>query len=197
VANRNHYIETLKEDYSSLLAVPAISNAQGNLDDERLEVLASTHLLRYFVRFFAGKANFTIAGEKFSIYLISKPNFAQIDSSVLRNALLTRDGVNLRRRLFTTSKGHVGMALQNVLPSDLICILFGCSMPMVLRKIENGYRLIGECYVHGLVDVEALDFLQRREVASELRNQVVKLRIVVIDLFLIPFFYNCSFKPRT
>jgi hypothetical protein len=47
-----------------------------------------------------------------------------------------------------------------------ICILYGCSVPVVLRPIRNSescnefyYELIGECYVHGMMDGEA--FLAR------------------------------------
>ena len=41
---------------------------------------------------------------------------------------------------------------------DLICILFGCSVPVVLRKDRNGshYQFIGECYVHGTMNGEAI-----------------------------------------
>lgn len=33
---------------------------------------------------------------------------------------------------------------------DLICILFGCSVPVILRTRNTQYVLIGECYVHGV-----------------------------------------------
>lgn len=41
---------------------------------------------------------------------------------------------------------------------DLICILHGCSVPVVLRQEEHGYmRLVGEAYVHGKMDGEAVE----------------------------------------
>jgi hypothetical protein len=41
--------------------------------------------------------------------------------------------------------------------NDLICILFGCSVPVVLRKVaDDKYHFIGECYVHGVMDGESL-----------------------------------------
>ena len=40
---------------------------------------------------------------------------------------------------------------------DVICVLFGCDMPVVLRKIdENSYTFIGGCYVHGIMEGEAM-----------------------------------------
>jgi hypothetical protein len=42
----------------------------------------------------------------------------------------------------------------------VICILFGASVPVVLRADSVGddsdFRLIGECYVHGIMDGEAM-----------------------------------------
>ncbi|QIX02028.1 hypothetical protein AMS68_007545 [Peltaster fructicola] len=55
--------------------------------------------------------------------------------------------------------------------SDLLCILYGCSVPVVLRPyqnrtIETFYQLIGEAYVYGIMDGEAIpidkDELTRR-----------------------------------
>lgn len=40
-----------------------------------------------------------------------------------------------------------------------ICILFGASVPAVLRRStdnEDAFQLVGECYVHGIMDGEAL-----------------------------------------
>ena len=42
---------------------------------------------------------------------------------------------------------------------DIVCILLGCSVPVVLNPVDRtnpacGYRLMGEAYVHGLMDGE-------------------------------------------
>lgn len=42
--------------------------------------------------------------------------------------------------------------------TDFICILHGCSVPVVLREVKGGYmRLLGEAYVHGKMDGEAAE----------------------------------------
>jgi len=42
--------------------------------------------------------------------------------------------------------------------NDLVCILFGCSVPVVLQQQTNRrFKFIGECYVHGKMDGEAVD----------------------------------------
>jgi hypothetical protein len=52
----------------------------------------------------------------------------------------------------------IGIAPQASQKSDVICIFFGCSVPVVLEPQVNGeYRFVGECYVHGVMDGEAVD----------------------------------------
>ncbi|EXJ58929.1 hypothetical protein A1O7_06360 [Cladophialophora yegresii CBS 114405] len=38
---------------------------------------------------------------------------------------------------------------------DVIAILYGCSVPVVLRKVRSYFKLIGECFVYGMMDGEA------------------------------------------
>ncbi|KAL8694774.1 MAG: hypothetical protein Q9218_000620 [Villophora microphyllina] len=68
-------------------------------------------------------------------------------------------------RVFVTThaKNHFGLAPQATRPGDFLCILLGCTVPVILResKSEKGqlehYELIGETYIYGLMDGEALD----------------------------------------
>ncbi|KAI1736457.1 hypothetical protein F4680DRAFT_432206 [Xylaria scruposa] len=57
-------------------------------------------------------------------------------------------------------KPVVGFCPRGTQKGDFVCILFGCSVPLVLRQIGSGdggqYTLIGECYVHGKMDGEAM-----------------------------------------
>jgi hypothetical protein len=65
------------------------------------------------------------------------------------------------RKFFLTAGKRYG-ELYGICPpkasnNDIICILFGCSVPVVLRKVANDkYHFIGECYVHGMMDGESL-----------------------------------------
>jgi hypothetical protein len=39
-----------------------------------------------------------------------------------------------------------------------VCILFGCNVPVLLRKdLFDTYQLVGESYIYGIMDGEALD----------------------------------------
>jgi hypothetical protein len=37
---------------------------------------------------------------------------------------------------------------------DIVVILYGCSVPVVLRKVRSYYKLIGECFVYGIMEGE-------------------------------------------
>ncbi|KAI1130834.1 heterokaryon incompatibility protein-domain-containing protein [Nemania abortiva] len=47
---------------------------------------------------------------------------------------------------------------------DVVCVLFGGKVPFCLRPIGRQYLLVGECYVHGLMNGEAIDMVTRGKV---------------------------------
>jgi len=79
------------------------------------------------------------------------------------NTLLRKCAVG--RKLCTTWMGWIVMAPAGAQVGDAIALLYGAATPMVLREKENpsdptgGKRseLIGECYVHGLMDGEGIN----------------------------------------
>lgn len=59
---------------------------------------------------------------------------------------------------------HVGLAPPNAEAGDLICIFFGCSVPVVLRRKGENFTFVGECYVDGVMNGEAvLTGMKQRE----------------------------------
>ena len=64
-----------------------------------------------------------------------------------------------RRRMFISMKGAVGLAPWDAEKGDIICVLLGCRFPVVLRPMGpsgNYYVLVGEAYVEGFMDGEAI-----------------------------------------
>jgi hypothetical protein len=62
------------------------------------------------------------------------------------------------RRPFCTSKGHIGIGPSEMAAGDLLYILIGAHVPYILRPDTHGrLRLIGEAYVHGIMDGEAME----------------------------------------
>lgn len=42
-------------------------------------------------------------------------------------------------------------------PGDIICVLLGCSFPVVVRRLPSGkYWLVGEAYIHGIMKGELM-----------------------------------------
>jgi hypothetical protein len=69
-----------------------------------------------------------------------------------------------KRKLAITKEGYIGAVPLETQPDDMVCVLFGCSVPIVLRKMvvakdEVSYRFIGEAYLHGFMDAEAIVML--------------------------------------
>jgi hypothetical protein len=61
------------------------------------------------------------------------------------------------RSFFRTSRGYMGVTTEGVSEGDLICVLFGGQVPYCLqRQDDEEYKLVGECYCHGIMDGEAM-----------------------------------------
>jgi hypothetical protein len=65
-----------------------------------------------------------------------------------------------RRRLFTGSRNVPGLAPWDAEAGDKICVLLGCRFPVVLRREGDQYVLIGEAYVEGMMDGQAMHSLK-------------------------------------
>lgn len=73
------------------------------------------------------------------------------------------DIANRYRRLATTKKGYLCLAPSTSLPGDLVVILFDCQVPVVLRRKDNHFTFIGTCYVHGIMQGEAMGGLSSQQ----------------------------------
>jgi hypothetical protein len=80
----------------------------------------------------------------------------------------------MRRRFFITQMGYIGLGPAGVQPGDELYLLLGGRAPFVLRQSgfhsvpiipdrpgigsvrRLGHKVIGDCYVHGLMDGEAM-----------------------------------------
>ena len=60
------------------------------------------------------------------------------------------------RRLIRTEKGYIGLAGMMVRKGDVIILCKGGKLPLVVRRENNkSYKLIADCYVHGVMSGEA------------------------------------------
>jgi hypothetical protein len=84
------------------------------------------------------------------------PSYGEHYNSALHQAAMGR-------RFFTTKTGYIGMGPKNLTRQDAVVILKGGCLPFLVRKADVGdidgksvYTLLGEAYVHGISDGEAL-----------------------------------------
>lgn len=72
------------------------------------------------------------------------------------------NSASTNRALAVTSKGYYVLGPKIIQNGDIVCVLFGGKMPFCLRPLENGnYHLVGECYVHGLMEGQAIEDLRQ------------------------------------
>lgn len=79
------------------------------------------------------------------------------------------------RRFMTTVKGYLGWVPDNLYGDDeaqtkngdLIAIVFGCSTPLVIRPEGKYFLVVGEAYVQGLMEGEAVEFWMSGECVTQ------------------------------
>jgi hypothetical protein len=109
-------------------------------------------------------------------------------NNYVRTFLEIVKGVIWNRRTFQTypkmetngsKRPFVGLIPQAAKVGDKVCIVYGCSVPVVLQKTgrPNGthcWQLIGDAYVNGIMDGELIQFaplfkIKSAEIEFELR----------------------------
>lgn len=71
------------------------------------------------------------------------------------------------RRFCITNKGYIGLVPPYACERDIVCAVLGAQTPLVLRPTDDvagtgqdrrnsKYRLVGECYIHGIMMGEAI-----------------------------------------
>ena len=74
------------------------------------------------------------------------------------NMYTTNLTMQRNRRPFISTEGLVGLAPLLAKEGDMVCIVQGATMPFVFRERGGGmWELIGEAYVHGVMDGEIMD----------------------------------------
>lgn len=65
--------------------------------------------------------------------------------------------VRLSLRLMVSDNGHIGLTTGKAEKGDLVCVLFGCSVPVLLRRkpnSEDDWSFVGECFLDGFMNGE-------------------------------------------
>ena len=77
----------------------------------------------------------------------------------------------LYRSFATTQKGYLALVPRKATPGHLVCVLRGGNVPFILKWREDEYfELVGEAYVHGIMDGEIVRDAQKEDL-TEFRIQ--------------------------
>ncbi|PPQ91384.1 hypothetical protein CVT25_004151 [Psilocybe cyanescens] len=91
---------------------------------------------------------------------IQSPLFLEMCLFQGRMAILASE-----RAFIITDRGFLGMAPDESRPGDVVCVLQGGEVPFVLRPQENDcWELIGECYLHGIMEGKAVKKAKPKDV---------------------------------
>ena len=66
-------------------------------------------------------------------------------------------------RIVSTSMDMLANVPECTEGGDEIWIIYGCRTPFLLRPTEGGYAMVGECFVDGIMDGQAL----KRDMGAE------------------------------
>jgi hypothetical protein len=74
----------------------------------------------------------------------------------------------INRRFFVAGTGSMGIGPRCMQPGDVVTVLRGGQNPFILRKKGDSYWLLGEAYVHGVMDGEAVQMHKARGGSEEI-----------------------------
>ena len=73
-----------------------------------------------------------------------------------RDSVTLRHGINARKLAVTGSKGLMCLVPGNSQHGDFVGIFGRCPIPLVLRPNKGNFQIVGVCYMHDMMDGQAL-----------------------------------------
>jgi hypothetical protein len=95
-------------------------------------------------------------------------SFATLDMSMDAFAFRSAD-----RKLAVSTNGILILAPSATETEDIFTLIPGSEVPLILRKVDGNYRLIGQCYAHGFMGSEVWDLIP-----MEHEDQISEIRII-------------------
>lgn len=102
--------------------------------------------------------------------------FAPRKVTEYKNAIAASAG---HRRFFVDDGGLIGLAPSGALEDDTVALFLGAQVPFVIRERGDGkYQLIGECYVHGIMDGELIKVADDEEIRGLMEDLIYDYTLV-------------------
>ena len=76
------------------------------------------------------------------------------------------------RRICVTKGGYMGVTTHDAEKGDLLVIFQGFTMPFVLRRKDDDFLIVGDCYIHGIMDGELICTLEDKFELGESQTEV-------------------------
>jgi hypothetical protein len=88
--------------------------------------------------------------------------------SVSAHFLVTYIQQRMRRyALVGTKNGYIGLSV-SACQGDVVATVSGCNLPVILRKANSHFQLVGCCFILGLMDGEAMERVKTGEAKEEI-----------------------------
>jgi hypothetical protein len=68
--------------------------------------------------------------------------------------------ITAQKSVFITERGYIGTGPKVVQESDIICLLLGCPVPLIIRREDDHYLIIGWAYIYGMMNGEMMNELR-------------------------------------
>lgn len=85
-------------------------------------------------------------------------NYVEVDFAIC--------SATMHRRIFVTRQGYLGLGPPEIQNGDLVYIFAGGHVPFIVRRVQDrmilggeagkSFELVGDCYVHGIMDGESM-----------------------------------------
>jgi hypothetical protein len=66
------------------------------------------------------------------------------------------------KSFFVSEKGYLSLAPKTAKTGDSICVLLGCDKPLIIRREDGHYLLLGDSYVYGIMNREVIREVMQR-----------------------------------
>jgi hypothetical protein len=145
-----------------------VLGAKSHWDRADIELLAFTLVLGQYYDFFPPDEQTTADCSAFLLQCRSydkDPSDLPSDECLAESGSSSGDGIRFFRRIYwfprnrvmiRTEAGHIGLAPLFSEPGDTVAILYGCPNALVLRREGEFWRILGDAYLHSLIDVSTI-----------------------------------------
>lgn len=67
-------------------------------------------------------------------------------------------------KVFVTVDGYIGVGPPLMQEGDLVCCLYGLNIPLVIRKHDALFKIVGDWYIHGMMFGERMSEAVQQEI---------------------------------